>query len=159
MKPPSPTFPRIQCHTCLVELEGLEMKPGYHDQQESWTGKQLEITGAPAGGGPGRLPGGESGGLWRRGCSSWIPASPEFGPLSQSLGSLSCWAALKQEPLWPGDPGFFPATYSASSPDKCQHGDRGPSSIEHLRDAEPLFQDADRAGGRGEGPALRWLAV
>ena len=75
------------------------------------------------------------------------------------LGSLSCWAALKQEPLWPGDPGFFPATYSASSPDKCQHGGRDPSSIERLRDAEPLFQDADRAGGRGEGPALRWLAV
>ena len=86
VKPPSPTFPRIQWHTCLVELEGLEMKPGYHDQQESWTGKQLEITGAPARGGPGRLPGGESGGLWRRGCSSWIPASPEFGPLSQSPG-------------------------------------------------------------------------
>ncbi|KAI4561982.1 hypothetical protein MJG53_017036 [Ovis ammon polii x Ovis aries] len=28
----------MTCHTCLVELEGLEMKPGYHDQQESWTG-------------------------------------------------------------------------------------------------------------------------
>lgn len=27
------------------------------------------------------------------------------------LGSLSCWAALKQEPPWPGGPGFFPATY------------------------------------------------
>lgn len=85
-KPPHPTFPCIQCHTCLVELEGLEIKQEYHDQQESWTGKQLEITGAPARGGPGQLPGGGSGGPRQRGCSSWILASPEFGPLSRSPG-------------------------------------------------------------------------
>ena len=110
VKPQHPTFQRIQCHTWLVELEGLEIKPGYHDQQESWTGKQLEITGAPAWGGPGRLPGGGSGGLRQCGCSSWIPASPEFGPLSRSPGFPLLLGSSQARATVARGPGFFPAT-------------------------------------------------
>lgn len=67
---------------------------------------------------------------------------------SQSPGFLSLLGSLKQEPHWPGI-WFFPK-HTVLPQMKCQHGGRGPSSIEHSADAEPLLQDADRAGGRGE---------
>ena len=98
MKPPHPLF-----HVFRVTPAWWSWRDWCHDQQERWTGKQLAIMGTPAWVGPGRLPGGGSGGLGRRGCSSWIPAPPELGPppwspgLPLLLGGSQARAAVARE--------------------------------------------------------------